>query len=265
MSTLVGVPVKNSDFWLPRFLMHFKELKDVSRAIFYYAPDPDIDATLKALQKGIENAPFPVEIYRDPRMQAPASSLIAPVYKELQEIMKEGDETHFLSVDDDLMKLPKNLIRSLKKQKKDVIAPYVYVEGQKPLTFYDTDVFRYKGLRFHPFDPPKPETTFEVDSVGTCWLATREAFTETKIDNPYPDRTFCNNARAEGLKVWADPRLSVYHLNTKPFGLHQIPLEAVLGLPPDNTAYIRSDDTIVDIGTMPGQYIEAFVWGRVPK
>ncbi len=263
MSTLVGVPVKNAEMWLERFLTYLEKMKDVSRAIFYYAESPD--ETLKNLKAWAEDSPFPVEIYKDPPVLMVSSALIAPVYKELQEIMREGDETHFLSIDADIMKLPKTLIRSLKKQKKDIIAPYVYVEGQKPLTFYDSDVFRYKGLRFHQFDPPKPEATFEVDSVGTCWLATREAFTETEIANPYPDRTFCNNARAKDFKVWADPRLSVYHLNTKPFGLHQIPLEALVGRPPDKTAYIRSDDTVVDIGTMPGQYIDAFVWGRVSK
>jgi len=263
MSTLVGVPVKNAEMWLKRFLEYFEQMKGVSRAVFYYGLSPD--ETLKTLKTWAEGAPFTVEIYKDPPMQAVSSALIAPVYKEFQEIMREGDETHFLSIDADIMKIPKGLIKALKKQRKDVIAPYVYVEGQEPLTFYDSDVFRYKGLRFHQFDPPKPERTFEIDSVGTCWLATRKAFTETEIDNPYPDRTFCNNARAKGFKVWADPRLSVYHLDTKPFGLHQIPLEALLGRPPDNTAYIRSDVTAVDVGTMPGQYIDAFVWGRVSK
>lgn len=261
MSTLVGIPVKNAEIWLERFLEGLGKLKGVSRAIFYYAPSRD--ETLNKLKDWAEEAPLTVEIYEDPPMQALSSAQIASVYRELQEVMRDGEETHFLSLDADLMRLPKTLIHSLKKQKKDIIAPYVYVEGQKPRTFFDVDVFRYKGLRFHPFDPPKPEATFEVDSVGTCWLATREAFTETEINNPYPDRTFCNNARAGGFKVWADPRLSIYHLNTKPFGLHQIPLEAILGRPPDKTSYIKSDDTIVTTNSMPKVYVEAFVWGRV--
>ena len=94
-------------------------------------------------------------------------------------------------------------------------------------------------------------------------MATREAFTETEINNPYPDRVFCDNARARGLTVWADPRLSVYHLNAKPFGLHQIPLEALLKRPPDDTAYIKSDDITIGVTSMPNEYIKAFVWGRV--
>lgn len=261
MSTLVGVPVRNSEIWLDRFLKEIEQLKGVSRAVFYYGPS--IDETLNVLKAWAEETSVTVEIYRDPPMQALSSAQIAPVYKELQEIMREGDETHFMSVDADIVKLPKTLITSLKKQKKDVIAPYVWVKEQKPRTFRDTNVFRYKGLRFHPFDPPKPGVTFEVDSVGTCWLATREAFTETEINNPYPDLIFCNNARVKGFKIWADPRLSVYHLDTKPFGLHQIPLEAIQGRPPDNTSYIKSDDTVVTTHSMPKVYVEAFVWGRV--
>lgn len=260
MSTLVGVPVKNAVIWLDRFLENLGRMKGVSRAVFYYGPSQD--PTLEQLKEWVKKAPFPVEIYQDPPMRALSSAQIAPVYKELQEVMREGDETHFLSIDADIMKAPKTLIRSLKKQKKDIIAPYVWVEGQKPKTFYDTDVFRYKGMRFHPFNPPTSKVSFEVDSVGTCWLATREAFTETEITNPYPDRVFCNNARAKGFKVWADPRLNIYHLNAKPFGLHQIPLEALLRRPPDDTPYIKSDDTAVDVASMPNDYIKAFVWGR---
>lgn len=261
MSTLVGVPVKNAVIWLNRFLENLAQLKGVSRVVFYYGPSQD--QTLEQLKGWAKKAPFTVEIYQDPPMRALSSAQIAPVYKELQEVMREGDETHFLSIDADIMKTPKNLIRLLKKQKKDIIAPYVWVEGQKPKTFYDEDVFRYKEMRFHPFDPPTSKVSFEVDSVGTCWLATREAFTETEIANPYPDRVFCDNARARGLKVWVDPRLSVYHLNAKPFGLHQIPLEALLKRPPDDTPYITSDGAVIDVNSMPNDYIKAFVWGRV--
>jgi len=261
MSTLVGVPVKNSVIWIDRFLETLERLTGVSRVVFYYGPSQD--PTLQQIKNWAKDAPLTVEIYQDPPMRALSSAQIAPVYKELQEVMLEGDEKHFLSLDADIMKMPKNLIGLLKKQKKDIIAPYVWVERQKPKTFYDTDVFRYKGLRFHPFDPPTSKVSFEVDSVGTCWLATREAFTETEINNPYPDRVFCDNARARDLKVWADPRLSVYHLNAKPFGLHQIPLEAILKRPPDNTPYIKSDGLALGVNSMPNEYIKAFVWGRV--
>lgn len=260
MSTLVGVPVKDCAIWLNRFLEAFEQLADISRAVFYYGPGRD--PTLTLLKEWAEEAPFLVEIYEDPPMRSLSSAQLAPVYRELQEIMQEGDETHFLSIDADIMRVAPNIIRRLKKQRKDIIAPYVWMEGQKPRTFYDTNNFRTKGFRFHPFDPPKPEQTFKVDSVGTCWLTTREVFLETTIDNPYPDRVFCNNARAGGYSVWADPRLSIYHLNAAPIGLHPVPLELLQGQPPDPTPYLKSDNTVLEVNAMPNEFVEAFIWGR---
>lgn len=263
MSTLVGVPVKDCAIWLNRFLDSLEQLTDVSRAIFYYGKGRD--PTLPVLKEWAEEAPFLVEIYEDPPMRVLSSAQIAPVYRELQEAMREGDETHFLGIDADIMKMPNNLITRLKKSKKDIIAPYVYVENLKPKTFYDTNNFRYKGCRFHPFSPPTYNRPFQVESVGTCWLASREAFTETDIDNPYPDRNFCNNARDKEHTVWVDPRLSVYHLHASPLGLYSVPLEALQGKEPDPTPYIKANGTVIEVGMMPNDFVEAYVWGRVEE
>ncbi len=264
MSVLVGVPVKDAAIWLGRFLKELEKLSNVSRVVFFYGEGRD--PTLVILKEWAEKAPYPVEIYGDPPMTALSSAQIAPVYRELQEAMREGDETHFLAIDADIIKFPTTLIRRLKKQKKDVIAPYVWVENSVPPMFYDVDVFRYRGFRFHPFSPPDPGETFEVDSVGTCFLASRAAFLSVDIFNPYPHRSFCDNARDGGFAVWADPKIKIYHLNAAPLGIYSLPLEALERKPRelwDQTPYIKKNNSTVNVDEIPNDRIEAFVWGRV--
>jgi len=264
MSVLVGVPVKDAAIWLGRFLGQLEKLEDVSRVVFYYGESRD--PSLAILKEWAQKAPFPTEIYEDPPIRALSSDQIAPVYQEFQEIMRDGDETHFLTIDADIMKFPKNLIYLLKKQKKDVIAPYVWVENSVPPMFYDVDVFRYRGCRFHPFSPPDLGKSFEVDSVGTCFLASRAAFISVNIWNPYPHRSFCDNVREGGFRVWADPRISIYHLNKPPLGIYPMPLEALEGKPRelwDRTPYIKKNNLTVNVDELPNDRIEALVWGRV--
>jgi len=264
MSVLVGVPVKDAAIWLGRFLKELEKLSNVSRVVFYYGEGRD--PTLAILREWAEEAPHLVEIYEDPPMSPLSSDQIAPVYRDFQEIMREGDETHFLTIDSDIVKFPKPLISRLKKQKKDIIAPYVWVEKSVPPMFFDTDIFRYRGFRFHPFSPPDPGESFEVDSVGTCFLASRDAFLSTEIFNPQPHRNFCDVARGNGFSVWADPRIKVYHLNKAPLGIYSIPLEMLEGKPRelwDRTPYIKKNNSMVNVDELPNDRIEAFVWGRV--
>jgi len=264
MSTLVAVPVRDCAIWLNRFLGQLEKLSDVSRVVFYCAPGRD--PTLSMLKEWAEEAPHIIEIYEDPPATMLSSDQIAPVYQELREIMRDGDETHILSIDSDIMKFPDDLIPLLKKQKKEIIAPYVWIENSVPPMFHDVDIFRYKQLRFHPFSPPDPGKTFKLDSVGTCFLATREAFISTEILNPYPHRSFCDNARDNGFDVWADPRIKIYHLNKPPLGLFSMPLEVLEGKPRelwDRTPYIKKNGSIIKVDEIPNDRIEAFVWGRV--
>ena len=90
-------------------------------------------------------------------------------------------------------------------------------------------------------------------------------FTETDIENPYPDRMLCKNAREKEYTVWVDPRLSVYHLHASPLGIYSFPLEAVEGKPPDPTPYIKANGTVIEVGMMPNDFVEAYVWGRVEE
>jgi len=258
--TMVGVPVKNAAFWLPKFLEEFDKLRGVSRVVFIYGDS--VDQTLDILQTWKKATDFEVEVYHEPPMRAPSAHQISPVYQDFQEILVQGEETHFLLIDCDVTRYPPDLIERLMAHDVDIVAPYVWTDGHIPPKFFDTYCFRYNGARFHPFNPPNPGKLFEVDSVGTCYLAKREAFAFTPYGDR-PHRSFCEMARKMGFKVWADPETEVFHMFVEQLGMTRVYPEAVEGLPPDRTPYIKRDGSLVPLEQMAPDIIYALIYKEV--
>jgi len=266
MSVMVGVPVKDSAIWLPRFLEQLEKLEDVSRVVFSYGLSRD--HTIILLHQYANETKHPMEIILEPAMPGPLSAAeIAPVYKDFQEILGEDgweEETHFLLLDADVMEVPADLIQRLMAHDKDIIAPFVWVDRSNPRQFFDVHCFRLYGYRFHPFSPPDPNDgkPFELDSVGSCYLTKYEPFKLVDYDNPHPHIRFCENAIKEGYEVWADPGTEVMHLDTMKVGIKKTPIEVMRGQPFTPPDYIKKDGTIVDNDHIAYALIDAFVWGK---
>ena len=267
MSVLVGVPVKESAVWLPRFLEQIEKLEDVSRVVFSYGNSRD--PTLQFLKEWESETKHSTEIIHEPAMPRPLSAAeIAPVYKDFQDIIGEKgwrDETHFLLIDADVMDVPADLIQRLMRHDKDIIAPFVWVDRAFPRQFFDVHCFRLYGYRFHPFLPPDPEDgkPFEVDSVGSCYLAKYEVFKLIEYENPHPHMRFCENALDEGYEVWADPGTEILHLDTMKVGVAKSPLEVLRGKKFDPPPFIKKDGSIIANEDFDKELIKAFVWGIV--
>ena len=272
MSVLVGVPVKESAIWLPRFLYQLDKLSDVSRVVFSYGRSRD--PTLDLLRRWEAETAHPTEIIRELDMSALSAAEIAPVYKDFQAILGEKgwrEETHFLLMDADIMEVPPDLIQRLKVQNKDIIAPFVWTDRAIPRQFYDAHCFRLYGYRFHPFSPPDPYDgkPFEVDSVGSCYLVEHDVFKLIEYDNPHPHVQFCDNALDEGYEVWADPSIEILHLDPQKVGITKTPLETLrrrAGIPTESVdapPFIKKDGTIVDEEMFAKDLIDAFIWGTV--
>jgi len=260
MSTLVGTPVKNAGLWLPKFLEELEKLRGVSRTVFIYGESND--QTLDILNQWADTSRHEVEIFREPPLEAPTAHQLGPLYQDFQDAMTSGDETHFLLIDADITRFPADLIYRLRKHGKDIIAPYVWVNGHVPPRFFDTYCFRYKGYRFHPFNPPDPGQPFKVDSIGSCYLAKRDAFAFTPYGDR-PHRSFCQNAREMGFEVWADPTTKIYHVFLEALGISRVYPEALENLPPDNTPYIKKDGSTVPLEQMGPDLLYAMIWHEV--
>ncbi len=261
MSVLVGVPVKNATIWLPKFLVELDRLEDVSRVVFIYGES--VDNTLSMLKDYRDSSPHDVDIYTESsELKAESAHQLGGLYQDFQEALSEGKETHFMLIDSDITEFPPDLITRLKEHDKDIIAPYVWTHGHIPPKFFDVYCFRYKGGRFHPFNPPDPGHPFEVDSIGSCYLAKRSAF----IITPYGERphiSFCANAREMGFTVWADPTIKIYHLFVEQLGMSRVYPEALEGKAPDMTPYIKKSGELVPLEEMGPDLVYAFVWKEV--
>jgi len=280
MSVMIGVPVKDSAVWLPRFLAQLDKLEDVSRIVFSYGASHD--PTLQILKQWENETKHSTEIIPEPAMLGERTAMprplsaaeIALVYKDFQELIgEEGweDETHFLLIDADIMEVPFDLIQRLKAHDKDIVAPFVWTDRAVPPQFFDVHCFRLYGYRFHPFSPPDPYDgePFEVDSVGSCYLVKRDVFKFVEYDNPHPHLKFCENALDEGFEIWVDPSIEVLHLDAQRVGVVKTPVEVLrqrAGLPTepfDPPPYIKRDGTIVTEEQFTTDLINAYVWGTV--
>jgi hypothetical protein len=227
MSIMIATMVKDAGIWLPRFINQVEHLQgDISRVVCIYGTSQDNTyALLKHWQKTSHNK---VEVYAEPYLpeEERQSYTLARLKRDIQNLLKDGDEQYYLKLDCDLVQLPKTLIPDLKHRNKDLIAPMVWIEGRKHKTFFDTYMFRLQGCMFDPLDPPGVDRKepFTVDSVSCCTLATRKAALAGIYTNPYSCLPFCKSLWEKGFEVWVDPAESVYHIDLEALGLAHLPI-----------------------------------------
>jgi len=224
----VCLPVKNSEPWLPRNLELIEQFGDeVSRVIVSYGDSTD--NTLNILRQWKQATKHRAEVIHEPKPEHPVntSAEIAFLYHDFQDMIRDGDETHVLLWDDDIVDCPPDLITRLLGHDKDIIAPYVYVKHHAPgKRFYDTMIYRFHGYRYHPFNPPMHENRLaQIDSVGCVFLTKRKPFIDNPYRDPYPHLLYCNDARRGGYEVWVDPNIEIYHLDLERFGRGNPPVE----------------------------------------
>jgi len=210
MSVMIGTPVKNASIWLKDWIKMVESLTyKHKRIVLSYGESSD--ETLQILKEWKKNSNLEIEVYKEPAMLIPSipvsGALIAPVYRDFQTLISED---YFLLLDCDVVEAPKNLIEALLKHKVDLVAPCVWIKG-RPNWFYDTYAFRLNGYRFHPFNPPckGKKELLQVDSVGTCYLATSKCFLDGEFSNPHPHIQFCNSIRKKGYKIFVDSTLNI--------------------------------------------------------
>ena len=239
--------IKNSAKFLPKLLEEIKELtypKNLLRLVFMYGESND--NTLQILKDEKSKNILNIEVYKEPidkELKIGGAQLAARIYIDFKRLMKD-DEDYFLLLDSDLCEIPNDLIEKLIIVDADIVAPYPWSENKRH--FYDSWVFRINNCRFSPQNPPGNNLTYPilVDSVGTCFLATREAWLTVPILNPYPNITFCNNARKLGYAVVAVPNIEVEHIDLELHGILHFPLSQEFGLYP-NEGFIDSNFNVI--------------------
>jgi len=218
---LICFALKNAASYLQKFLTNFENINyphDKLRFIITYGKS--IDFTLEIIQKWFGERDFPYEIYHEPIMKklTDDAAYLADLCNEWLSLLK--DEKYVLFLDSDLSYFPPDIFQKLLESNKDIVAPYVYIEGTQ--IFYDTYVFRtLENKKYPAFNPPSHDgkKAIELQSVGTFFLCKREVIDAgTRWENPVPALQFCKNARKLGFKVWALPYVTINHFDLKKVG-----------------------------------------------
>jgi len=188
------------------------------------------DRTLDLIKVFKKESGFNVEVYQEPSdiyLKKYGTHASGCVLRDFQSLMMDNED-YFLMLDSHIMSAPKDYIERLLFIDTDISAPYVWNEGHTH--FYDSWCFRIDNKRFSPFHPPDQLYCFEVDSVGTTWLATRESFLNTFVStNPL---SFFYNARTMGYDVVVDPKTRVVHSDLTKYGIVKLPPPPELGYYP---------------------------------
>lgn len=130
-------------------------------------------------------------------------------------IPADSAHTHVLWLESDLT-FPSETARRLLAHGVDVVAPIIFLGGQ----FYDTWGFRdLAGRRWTneaPYHPDYgPNRLMPMGSVGSCVLFSRRVFDAgIRMRGTYENGLLvgmCNDARAQGLRVWADTGTAILH------------------------------------------------------
>lgn len=246
-SIMIGIMVKNGEEYLPGLFEQIKNLnydKDKLRIVFEYGKSSD--KTLELLKDFVKNSGIKTEIYQEQFSDGIRKYGVfcnASIYNDWQQLLEED---FFLLLDTDIVYIPPDLLKNLISYNEDIVAPFIWSE--KFRHFYDNYVFRIGNRRFDPIFPPGTglDEPFEVDSVGTCYLARREVFKNTPITDPQPYFIFAMNAKRKGYKILADPTNYVLHADIELKGKFHAPPPQELGFVPEPTT-ITSLDKVVSL------------------
>jgi len=247
---MIGVMIKNGARFLPHCFDLLESLsypKDLTRVVVEYGKSSD--NSLSLLKDFAKNGNMNVEIYNepyDPLLVKYGDGFSKVIFDDWQKIISED---YFMLFDTDLASVPKDLIQQLIGVDEDIVAPFPWCEGYSH--FYDSWVYRIGNRRFHPYAPPGigMKVPIEVDAVGTCYLAKKEAFVGIPVTNPYPHITYCNNARRSGYRVLTCPNIEVFHIDiASKYNIISKPLPQNLGGYPLQ-GWVTALDPVIDIDT----------------
>jgi len=134
---MICLLTKNDARTLPKFLEEMTKLdypKDKLRWVWIYGKS--VDNTLDIILDFHKKNSYKYEIYEEPVFERKLNSPLynARLCNEFKSLLR--DEEYVLFADTDITKMPKNTIKELVKVNKDVVAPYVYIEGTN--RFYDS-------------------------------------------------------------------------------------------------------------------------------
>ena len=221
---LVVTPVRKAARWLPFFRGSFERLsyprEKLSFAFAVGQASDDSYGHVSKFKETFKNVTIG-------HVNLPGHNRFMKLTQIRNKIIEENlkDQEYVWSIDSDIVNFPPNILDQLIDHDVDIVAPLVLIEGTN--RFYDILAFLYQGKQFThalPYCPAcKRNELFEVDSVGTCYLARSDIFKQGIKYSTHEGKIseqicFCQEARKKGFKIWVDPTIKVLHANLPKYG-----------------------------------------------
>lgn len=226
MTVMVGCPVRNRGWILPKYLEHIYNIdypKEELIPCFILNDSTDnserlLNEFMKKHGREYKNFIICVEHLdqvEDQRTHAVRQKIyhsLAWLRNQLlsQAISKKVD--YLFSVDSDIL-VPRNILKDLIAADKDVVAAQIWNDDGKK---FPNIMIQQEGKIKHYFDFPK-QVLFPCDVTGAVYLMKRKVFTSTRYEfhRQGEDIGFCLNAKNQGFEIWADSRIQCTHIMNK--------------------------------------------------
>lgn len=225
---IASLVASDQDRWLKRFLTAIDNL-DYPNKSYAFLVDNTKTRVFRILTKFKRTHPRVQIVEFETNFPLPRFSKLA-LLRNVLISSTLNKEDYILMIDSDIVSIPSNLLQQLMSDS-DICAPLVLIEHYREFGngyFYDRLAYIYKGKNFNHFYPylsgetELPNTFFDVDSVGTCYLCNTDIFKNgvwfNSNRNISEQISFCSEARKRGYRVCLHPNVSVLHCNFEKYG-----------------------------------------------
>lgn len=220
---LIGCPVRNRAWILPRYLQSLRNLDYDSRDIEYcFIVNDSTDNTLEILKAFRDDVSNQVRIINcnlqgsNGHQRGQYSFFHLAILRNilLDEFLRSDCE-YLLSVDSDIL-LPPNTIKALQEPQCDIISALVCngheIGDEGIYNILNRNPYgRYEHIRNFPSDQ-----IFEVDCTGAAYLIKRKVIEKYRVrysaSRGSEDIGFCEDAKAKGIKIYCNPQVVAEHV-----------------------------------------------------
>lgn len=219
---MIGCPVRNRAWILPRYLQHLKKLEFPSEKIEYcFVINDCVDETLDILESFAYEQSSPVKLIRINFGQNQGHergnysfSRLASLRNLLLNGFLDSACDYLFSVDSDIL-LPPSALRCLLEDNCDIVSALVCNGHELGNQKIFNILSRKNGRWMHLLEFPR-DRIFQVDCTGAAYLIKRgviEAYgVRYSTAMGAEDIGFCQSASSKGIKIYCDGRIECNHI-----------------------------------------------------
>lgn len=218
---MVGCPVRDRAWILPRYLAHLCRLRYPRELLsLCFVVNDSTDGTHDLLQqfaeahrgeyRRVKLVVFDQGAIKDARRRDVRLQIFSTLASARNRLLEElTDEDYLFSVDSDVL-VPPEALAALLACRKDIVAARVWNDRART-----APNFLCRGSRWylHPATFPEHEL-FEVDVTGAVYLLSREVARQVRYGyHPQgEDVYFSEQARKAGFRLWVNPEVHCEHV-----------------------------------------------------